>query len=478
MNVSFLSSVARIAGEELRAMWRNRVTLVALMLGLLLALTASVVGYEHRRTVEADRERYQAAADQQWQAQPDRHPHRVVHYGHYVFRPLTPLAFFDTGVDAYTGHMLYLEGHRQNTANFSDARQSSVLLRLGLPTPAFVLQTLLPLLIAFLAFGCITRERERGSLRLLLVQGVSPARILCGKLAGHGALAIILASPALLALAAIAVLDPASRIEALLMIVGYALYLLLWAALAVGVSGVVPRARDALLALLGLWAALVIVLPRILPDFAAARIELPTRIETDVAVHKALAQIGDSHNPDDPYFREFRQKVLAQYGVQAVEDLPVNYGGLLLKEGERLTSELFDQHMQDIFRRQQAQSGFVDAFGLVSPVIALRRLSMSLAGTDRQTHERFLGDAEKYRYNLIQALNDLHARHVRLHNDRDQRISHTYWQSLPRFSFTPPDRDEVMRRHALPALSAILLWLILLVPVLPIVAWRLGRLHK
>lgn len=477
MSATFGSSVARIAREELRAMWRQRVTLVALILGLLLAATATLVGYEHRRSVEGDRERYQSAADAQWHAQPDRHPHRVVHYGHYVFRPLTPLAFFDSGIDAFTGHMLYLEGHRQNTANFSDARQSSVLLRFGLPTPAFVLQTLLPLLIVFLAFGCISRERERGSLRLLLAQGVSPARILCGKLAGHAALALLIASPALLALAAVAVLAPGQRIEALLMMTGYALYLLLWAAIAVCMSGAVSRARDALLCLLALWAAVVIVLPRLLPDLASARIELPTRIEIDVAIHKALAQIGDSHDPNDPYFSGYRQKILAQYGVQKIEDLPVNYGGLLLKEGERLTSELFDRHTRELFRMQEAQSRFVDAFAVASPFLALRRLSMSLAGTDRQTHERFLIEAEKYRFNLIQALNELHARHVRFENDRDQRISQTHWQSLPRFSFPPRDTAEAVRLHALPALSAMVLWLFLLVPFLPLVAWRMGRVR-
>ena len=96
----------------------------------------------------------------EFDAQPNRHPHRMVHYGHFAFRPLDPLAAFDPGIDAFAGSVIYLEGHRQNSANFADVRQSSLLLRFGQLTPAFVLQTLLPLLLIVLGAGIIARERE------------------------------------------------------------------------------------------------------------------------------------------------------------------------------------------------------------------------------------------------------------------------------------------------------------------------------
>lgn len=475
MSVSSWRIAVCIAREEWRSLWRKRVALAAG--GLLLALTvaAMVVGLEHRNAVDGERARFQATADEQWHEQPDRHPHRVVHYGHYVFRPLSALAFFDFGVDAYTGHVLYLEGHRQNTANFSDARQSSVLLRFGLLTPAFVLQTLLPLLIVFLAFGSIAREREQGQLRMMFAQGVSGRRLLAGKLLAHAGLAAVLASPAMAALAAVAIFNGSIAVPALLMILGYAAYLLLWVGVAVGVSAVVPRARDALLMLMAFWIATVILLPRLLPDAAAARTPLPTRIETDVAIHQDLAAIGDSHNPDDPYFKEFREKTLADYGVEKVEDLPVNYGGLLMAEGERLTSELFARHMQQDFQRQEEQSRFVNAFSVLSPVLALRRMSTALAGTDRKTHERFLTEAENYRYGLIQALNRLHAEYVRYQNDRDQRISHQHWQKLPRFSYQPPGLKTVVAEEVMPALAVLGLWLALLAAAILLLGQRLER---
>ena len=473
MKPSFWKTVAWIAHDEWRAMRRSRVTLAAGGIALLLALAATLVGIEKKHVIDSERTRYQAAADQQWNAQPDRHPHRVVHYGHYVFRPLSPLAFFDFGVDPFTGHTLYLEGHRQNSANFSDASQSSVLLRFGLLTPAFVLQTLVPLLVIFVAFGSVARERELGQLRMILAQGVSGMRLLTGKLLSHAALTALVSSPALAALTAIAILSEGTATQSVLMILGYVMYLLLWVCVAVLVSAFVSRARHALMALVGVWIATVILLPRILPDMASASIQLPTRIETDVAIHKDLAAFGDSHDPDDPYFAKFREKTLAKYGVKRVEDLPVNYAGLLMAEGERMTSELFDRYMQDDFSRQDAQGRFVNTFSLLSPVLALRQMSMALAGTDRGSHQQFLIEAEKYRFALIQALNRLHAEEVRYKNDREQRISHRHWQELPRFAYQAPGVGQVVRDHVIPALAMLGFWLVLLASAMVLLAKRL-----
>lgn len=468
-------TVQAVAGEEWRSLLRSRVAFTAAAVMLLLTLTATLVGFEHRHAIESERSRFQAAADRQWDAQPDRHPHRVSHYGHYVFRPLSPLAFFDFGVDTFTGHTLYLEGHRQNSANFSDAGQSSVLLRFGLLTPAFVLQTLVPLLIAFLAFGSIARERERGQLRFSIAQGVGGRSLLLGKLLAHAAVAGLLALPAFAGIAYIGMTSPGAGPAALFMLAGYSLYLLMWSCAAVFISACAPHARDALILLTGLWIATVILLPRMLPDLASARIILPTRIETDVAIHKELAAIGDSHNPDDPYFRDFRDKTLARYGVKTVEELPVNYGGLLMAEGERMTSELFDRYMQDNFHRQQAQSRWVQEFSPLSPALALRRLSSALAGSDRDSHARFLDDAEKYRYALIQALNRMHAEQVHYHNDKEQRISRSNWQALPRFSPAPHRFGDTLRVHVLPSLAVLAGWLAVLAMALAMLGKRLER---
>jgi len=478
MSARLMQALPAIARGEWRSMLRNQVAVAAGILMLALTLAAILVSHERLSAVNAERARFQSTADEQWHNQPDRHPHRVVHYGHYVFRPLSPLAFFDFGVDPFTGNTLFLEGHRQNSANFSDAGQSSVLLRFGQLTPAFVLQVLTPLLIVFLAFGSVARERERGQLRLQIVQGIPGATLLLGKLAAHAGVALLLAAPAFAALTAIAILHPAVAFEALTMLAGYALYLLVWVVAAVLVSSTLPRARDALLALVAGWIVTAILLPRVMPDFAADDIGRPSRIETEVAIHQRLDALGDSHNPDDPYFNAFRQRTLEKYGVQRVEDLPVNYGGLLMAEGERMTSELFDEFMRADFARQRQENAIVHSASLLSPVIALRRMSTALAGTDLDSHARFLIEGERYRYGFIQKLNGLHANVVSPTGAGDERIDKGHWDDTPRFGYPPAPYAQVAERHAWPVFALLGGWLLALIGAGHLVAQRLERKAK
>lgn len=475
---SLRQALPAIARSEWRAMLRNQVALAAGILMLALTLAAILVSHERLSAVNAERARFQSTAEEQWQNQPDRHPHRVVHYGHYVFRPLSPLAFFDFGIDPFTGNTLFLEGHRQNSANFSDAGQSSVLLRFGQLTPAFVLQVLTPLLIVFLAFGSVARERERGQLRLQIVQGIRGSTLLLGKLLAHGGVALLLGAPAFVALAAIAFMHPGVAPQALTMLAGYVLYLLVWVAAAILVSSAMPRARDALLALVAGWIVTAILLPRVMPDFAAGAVERPSRIETEVAIHERLAAIGDSHDPNDPYFNAFRARTLEKYGVPKVEDLPVNYGGLLMQEGERLTSALFDEFMQADFARQREESAFVYASSVFSPVIALRRMSTALAGTHLDAHARFLGEGEKYRFGFVQALNGLHANVVSPTGAGDERIDRHHWQDRAPFGYPPAPYREVATRHAWPAFAVLGGWLLGLAGIGRLVARRLERNAK
>jgi ABC-2 type transport system permease protein len=475
-----VNAALHIAREEWRLLRRDRVAVLGLALLLLLTAVATLTSWEQRRATDAERTRYQAQVDHEFEAQPDRHPHRMVHFGHFVFRPLNPLAAFDPGVDAYTGHTLFLEGHRQNSANFADVRQSSLLLRFGQLTPAFVLQVLAPLLLIFVGHAALARERESGTLRVLLAQGVRPWEIVAGKLLALSGVAAAALLPALLALAWIGAATPAPASLSVAMATGYGLWLLIWVAGVVGVSAWSARGRDALVALLALWTVSVVLVPRLAPELAASALALPTRYETDIAVSRDLAALGDSHDPDDPYFAGFKKKVLAQYGVSRVEDLPVNYKGLLGMEGERLTSALFDRYANANFDRQAAQLRRVDAFALLSPVIALRRLSMAAAGTDLHNYRRFVEQAERHRYRLVQELNRLQAENLSFAGDRssrDSRISHAHWHGVAEFRFGAASPIEAMRR-ALPAAGVLLLWLGVLAGLLVWATRHLGRVTR
>lgn len=472
-----MSAALRVAREEWRLLRRDRVAVMGLVLLLVLTAVAAFTAWDHRRAADHERARYQAQVDHEFEAQPDRHPHRMVHYGHFAFRPLAPLAAFDAGIDPYTGHTLYLEGHRQNSANFGDVRQSSLMLRFGQLTPAFVLQVIAPLLLIFLGHAAVAREREAGTLRVLMAQGLRPAPLLLGKLLALAGVAALLLLPAVLALGAVAVRTAAPVQLVVVLMLANGAWLALWAVGVVAISALASRGRDALIALLAIWAVTVVLVPRLAPEVAASTLPLPTRFETDISVARDLAAMGDSHDPDDPYFTEFRKKVLAQYGVSRIEDLPVNYKGVLGMEGERLTSALFDRYADASFALQEAQLRRVDAFSLASPLIALRRVSMIAAGTDLTAYRLFLEQAERHRYELVQKLNRLQAEKLSFTTDKGSlsgRIGKEHWKGVAGFMFEPESPSSTLHR-VWPMAGVLMAWLAALVALLALATRRLGR---
>jgi ABC-2 type transport system permease protein len=98
-----MATMVRIARAELLQYRRSGVlVLVGLALAALIA-TSAVVAWRAERAYDAERQRYAGDVADRWAAQPDRHPHRVAHYGYLLFRPRSPLGFFDAGVSAHTG---------------------------------------------------------------------------------------------------------------------------------------------------------------------------------------------------------------------------------------------------------------------------------------------------------------------------------------------------------------------------------------
>ncbi|MFO0333585.1 MAG: DUF3526 domain-containing protein [Pseudomonadota bacterium] len=473
-----------VAGGELRLLLRSR--LAAIGLGALLALSAVAAwtSSAHVAREHATRAAHQAAVDRLFDDQPARHPHRVVHYGTYAHRPLGPLAAFDPGVDPYTGTTLYLEGHRQNVAAFGAARESSGLLRFGQLTPAFVLQTLAPLLLVFLGYASVARERESGGLRQLYSHGARAVDVLAGKALALGAVALAVALPAGIALVAAAASVPAEVPAALAVAAGHLLYLAAWVLAIAAISAFAGTARTALVALVAAWTVAVVVLPRVAAEYALRAEPLPSRVETDLRLQAELRELGDSHDANDPFFAEFRRRTLERYGVERIEDLPVNFRGLVSAEGETLTSRLFVEYAERLAAIQRAQRARVDAFAWATPALAVRRASMTAAGSDLENHLRFLAQAEAYRYDLIQRLNRLHADGVAYADDvqrsrdaaaeRRTRVVASHWQQLPDFRFEPASPGERLAaaRSALLALGG---WVAALIGVLALAARRLER---
>jgi ABC-2 type transport system permease protein len=477
-----MSTIAAIAAAEWRAWARSRLALGAglLMLGLLVASTGLTA--LRLQAERAEREHHQGQAEAAFKAQPDRHPHRMVHYGHYVFRTPTPLALLDPGLDAVTGQSLFLEGHRQNTAMFAARSASSDLGGFAAFSPALVWQLFAPLLLVLLGHGVLVREREAGTLATLLAQGLRPRVLLAGKALALAGVVGVLLLP-LAAGAALAVAWGEQPLAALALLLAYALYGLLWATLALLASTLLRRRAAALAVLASAWIALTLVLPALAASAAAARAPMPGKLQTDLAMLADLRKLGDGHNANDPAFAQLRADLLQQHGVSRVEDLPVNLRGVVAEYGERKLTDMLNEWADRRMAGEQRQAAALAQQGWASPLLAVAGASRALAGTDLAHHHRFLRAAEALRYDFVQGLNRVHAQQLAYADDirrssdagaeRRTRVAASNWQLLQGFRFEPDAAGARLARATTP-LAMLLAWCVALGLAL---AWAGGRLR-
>lgn len=466
-----MSFVKIIAFDEWRYWRRSRLAVTVLWIGLALMLGSALLTAIQMIEATHKREHLQTTAEETFLSQPDRHPHRMVHYGHYAFRTPPPLSIIDPGIDAYTGNSIFLEGHRQNTAMFADQQTNSGLALFGSLSPALLLQTLAPLLLILIGYNAVVREREARTLEQLVAQGVSPAKLLLGKGLALTGVATLFILP-LIAASIAAVVEGEAAFLAAIFVAGYALYLLVWCSIIVFFSSLMRSPGASLGALLVAWVSVAMLLPPVSSTVAKTAVEAPGKIETDFAVLEAIKKIGDGHNATDPAFTALRANLLQQYGVNSVEELPINFRGVVASTAEAELTDTLNQFAEERMRVEAAQAQVARHFGWLSPVLGIREFSMTVAGVDLETHHRFLRETEKLRFDFVQSLNKAHAEQMSFSDDINRssnpeaekrtRISAENWKALDEFRFEPYPAP-IRALASVGSLLKLLAWLIVFV---------------
>lgn len=433
-----MQQIIEISRHELATQWRSHTLKVLLPLVIVLTALIAVTHWQQQQDFIEVQHQWQHHNDQHWQAQPDRHPHRAAHYGSMVFRTLSPLSFIESGVNPYVGNALFLEAHRQNSSHFKQYVSSTRYMGLGYLSGATMILVIWPLILIALAFNTISGKRMHGTLRLLMAQGITVRQLMMGKTLAFTLISIVFLGLVFLIGGLFVLLsapdwDVVTRLFSLFG--SYLLYCMVWSSLVVAVSTWVKTNQQSLSALLLLWLMVVIVLPKLAYSIAETRYPMPDRATFDIQTAQAIAQVRDSHNPDDPHFSAFREQVLAEYGVESIEALPVNWRGLVMQEGERVTSEVFSQQYAALLGQAERQNAWVTAFGWLSPYLLLSKLSQSLATSDAASFHHYEQAAEDYRFALISQLNQLHAQEIDLEADRDQKVSSDRWAEMALFDY-------------------------------------------
>lgn len=438
--------VMRIARKELTEMSRDGRFRWSATIVFALLIASLAAGWRHHTDARQERDRAQQAMREMWLAQEAKNPHSAAHYGTWAFKPQTPLSYLDRGVNSFVGQAAYLEAHRQNEFRYRPAMDATAVARFGEWTAAAVLQLLLPLLIIVLTFTAFAGEREQGTLRQLASIGVSTRDLALGKGAGvAGALALLLVPAALLGSAALA-LASAGTADVLrlgLMVLGYLAYFAIFISISLVVSAHAPSARVALVALLGFWVLNTLVAPRAFSDIARRVHPTPSAFQFATAMGDDLRKGSDGHTPD-ARAEQLRQEMLAQYGVTTVDSLPVNFDAVRMQRSEEDANVVFDRHFGALYDSYQRQNSVHQMGALVAPFLAIRSLSMSLAGTDVEQHRAFATEAERYRRVLVKEMNDDMARNSRT-GDWEYKAGPEVWAQVPDFEYVPPNTASLLR---------------------------------
>jgi ABC-2 type transport system permease protein len=451
--------ILTVARKEFRGMLRDGRVLAGALALLVLAAVALASASARYVALAQERGRAQAVIAEQWNAQGEKNPHSAAHYGVYAFRPALPLGFFDAGVLPFAGVSIWLEAHKRNFALGRPADDMTPLARFGELTLAFVLQALVPLGLLLMSHAAFAGEREQGTLRQVLASGITPARLFVGKFAGLGMVALALLAPLwILCFVALGLAgDAADWPAAFSLLAVYLTYFALLILLALVVSARAASSQAALLVLLGFWAVMTFVVPRLAADVGRWAAPTPSAAQFLRAVDEDIAS-GMGGDPPAERIAQRRDALLRIYRVSSEQDLPVNFQGVVFSIQDELGNAAYDKHFALLHGAIDAQADVLEAASVLSPRLALALISQQLSGTSLAHQRHFENGAERFRRKLMAELNrdiTMNSRPGQL----DYRAGAALWRGKGDYRYTPEPLSASWARSAGP-LTVLVLWII------------------
>jgi len=344
--------------------------------------------------------------------------------------PLTALATGRADLDPRT--TTTTTNTRQHTLFRDYEIESPLALALGRFDLAFVIQTLLPLLIIALGYGIVAEERERGLDRILVVQQVSPRRNLSARLLARALLVVV---PLLAVLIPLCGGFNAYTGWALGLILGY---LAFWWALVAWVGTWKLREGQTLLVLLSAWGLLVLALPALSGLLARELHPPPSRFELIAA---ARAQEIDSLKQSQALLDEYTHDH-PELDPAASADIPAWHRSYFLMA--RRVDAAVAPVVQSFDNALNAQQAAVERWQYTTPALIVQRGLTALAGTDEYRRAAFIQQARAHHLAFREQTGRMML--------AGERLDAANFAALPRFSFSEPGLHTLNQRLRPPVL--------------------------
>ncbi|MFM8913387.1 MAG: DUF3526 domain-containing protein, partial [Flammeovirgaceae bacterium] len=239
----------------------------------------------------------------------------------------------------------------------------------------------------------------------------------------------------------------------------YLVYYAVFTNITLVVSAWMKKSNIAFVTLLGIWILSCLAMPKVSTAIADALYPYPTQVEFEAQIADDKKQGLDGHNPWNTEAKKLEEETLKKYGVDSVQQLPFNWDGFLMQEGEKHSADIYFKHYQLLKETYTNQSRVYRATSALSPFLTTRFLSMAISRTDYNSHWHFADAAEKYRLVLVGKMNG-HMQDNSKYGDWDYLVGEEVWQSVPDFDYEPVAYASILSTNG-SNLATLLVWLVI-----------------
>ncbi|MFC4213398.1 DUF3526 domain-containing protein [Pedobacter lithocola] len=461
-----MSTTLKIAFAEIKRNRRERSFLISIILIAGLSLFAVYGAAKAYQSQLSERTKANQLMRNKFLGQGEVNPHNAAHYGHYVYKPLSFFSVFDAGIERYTGSSIRLEAHKQNDGRFLESQQFSALGRYGSLSFALMLQLILPLLLIFITHETIAGEKNRGTLKMMLAQGIKTSSLIRGKVLGLLMIALTFLLGSFFVFFLFGQLSgfsneiPNFSFRVLLLFTSYGAYYFFLISITTLLSARSSNLNITLICSISIWFVFSILIPRLAADIGEQLYPLPSRSEFQAAIIEDTKNGLNGHDPRNKRTEEVMANILKKYKVHSASQLTVNADGILMQEDENYHNLVFDKHFAALKQKMDAQNSVSSKLSLINPFLALRNLSMSISITDPASYFQFKQSAEMYRRFLIKKLNDEFAYGGAKNGDFEWKVKSDYWKGISDYQFKYPSINSLLKNSAY-EIYAMLIWLVL-----------------
>ncbi|MFO0909047.1 MAG: DUF3526 domain-containing protein [Isosphaeraceae bacterium] len=332
---------------------------------------------------------------------PYRDPRNAIYVGRgqgatVAYLPDGPLAALSIGLSDLYPRVFKVNAGSKDGFLFLDEPSNPANLLAGGFDVAFVIVHLYPLFLIVTCYNVYSREAEQGTLALTRASSARLSTILAGKLLVRGGLlSLVLAVILIIGLAVIRAggTEPSPSPGAIVLLVGSLLsYGAFWGAVALGVNSLRRDSAFNVVACVGAWVVLMLVIPSAINALAQVAYPAPARSEMILAVREAAVDAERDRDAAEARYREEHPSDVARPKTATVNDERTRRTlDVTLRADIRADAVLVEQNTK--VRNQRRLS---DRVAVLAPPALANDILAELAGAGHTQYDQFLERVELF----------------------------------------------------------------------------------